>query len=563
MWSDKELDDAFRRLAPPEPEAEPFPLDAWLRLEQQLDKTAMEREFRRRLWRFFAAEMLVVAVGALLWLAWPVRQRAVAVGGGVAASPAARVAGANSPTTGARAAAPGWQQKPGVRSSGAVASGAIDDAGAAAVASAPASPSDNNSIEATNAGAGLARAATGGNTHSASSGAAGHAGHAATTAGTASDSAVSAGRSPGGLVAAGLAAAERQQAKAARIPGGREPSAAARPKMTAYTAARAKAPRTAGSRTGRASTTLHSKHFAANTSTTRATNGSHGKQKALTSSRFQSAASRPADATLTQLAAIAPAPGNAASVPTVADATGSLTAAATELAELQPRPVALQTDSATALPAPLAALPFTTAPLPEPFRQPRLYLGLLAAPDVSTVKMADYQAPTPNLGVLLEYRLTTRLRVNTGLLHSTKQYRARRQDYDWSYYPRGATGTFEWVDGRCTILDVPVNLRYDVLARPRYQVFGSAGLSSLFMQHENYAYDYEYYGRLYRWESSFTNENQHWFSVLNLSAGYEHNLSQHWRLQVEPYVKMPLGGVGAGKVRLMSGGVFFGVKYGL
>jgi len=119
------------------------------------------------------------------------------------------------------------------------------------------------------------------------------------------------------------------------------------------------------------------------------------------------------------------------------------------------------------------------------------------------------------------------------------------------------------VDGRCTILDVPLNLRYDVLARPRYQVFGSAGLSSLFMQHETYAYDYEYYGQLYRWESSFTNKNQHWFSVLNLSAGYERNLGQHWRLQVEPYVKLPLGGVGAGKVRLMSGGVFFGVKYGL
>jgi len=238
-------------------------------------------------------------------------------------------------------------------------------------------------------------------------------------------------------------------------------------------------------------------------------------------------------------------------------------AAPGSIANMQPRPVGLQTNPATALPTPLATLPLATTPLPEPFPQPRLYLGLLAAPDVSTVKMADYQAPTPNLGLLLEYRLTSRLRVNTGLLRSTKQYRARKQDYDWSYYPIALNGNFKWVDGRCTILDVPVNLRYDVLARPRYQVFGSAGVSSLFMQHETYAYDYEYYGRLYRWERSFTNENQHWFSVLNLSAGYERNLGRHWRLQAEPYVKLPLGGVGAGKVRLMSGGVFFGVKYGL
>lgn len=215
------------------------------------------------------------------------------------------------------------------------------------------------------------------------------------------------------------------------------------------------------------------------------------------------------------------------------------------------------------LPSPLATLPVAPlAPLPEPLRQPRLYLGLVAAPDVSTVKMADFQPPTPNLGITLEYRLTNRLRVSTGLLRGTKNYRARRQDYDWSYYPSAATGNFEWVDGSCTILDVPLNLRYAMLARPHYQVLGSIGLSSLFMQHETYAYDVVYSGYQHHWQRSFTNENQHWFSVLNLSVGYERNLSRHWRLQAEPYVKLPLGGVGAGKVQLASGGVFFGVKYG-
>ena len=49
---------------------------------------------------------------------------------------------------------------------------------------------------------------------------------------------------------------------------------------------------------------------------------------------------------------------------------------------------------------------------------------------------------------------------------------------------------------------------------------------------------------------------------LNLSAGYEYEAGPHWRLQAEPYVKVPLTGVGAGKVQLLSAGVYFGLKYG-
>ena len=38
MWSDNDIDQAFQRLNPPEPDPASFPLDAWLRLETQLDE---------------------------------------------------------------------------------------------------------------------------------------------------------------------------------------------------------------------------------------------------------------------------------------------------------------------------------------------------------------------------------------------------------------------------------------------------------------------------------------------------------------------------------------------
>ena len=202
-------------------------------------------------------------------------------------------------------------------------------------------------------------------------------------------------------------------------------------------------------------------------------------------------------------------------------------------------------------------------PLPAVVRQPHLYVGLVAAPDVSTVKFAAVQGARLNLGLTLEYRLGQRWRVATGLQRSNKDYYARRQDYDWTNYPRAQTRDFSWVEGQCTVLDIPLNLRYDAVVKGRARWFGAAGLSSFFMQRENYSYDYLENGTYKLWVMpGLVNANRHLFSILNLSAGYEYGLGTHWHLQAEPYVKVPLAGVGAGKVKLLSAGVYFGLKYG-
>ena len=227
-------------------------------------------------------------------------------------------------------------------------------------------------------------------------------------------------------------------------------------------------------------------------------------------------------------------------------------------------PTSLQLASSQELPASLATVALAdTAPVPPaPSRQSRFYLGIVVAPDVSTVKFADVQSPLPNVGLVVEYRLTSRLRLSTGLLRSTKHYTARREDYDWgAYASRIYQRDFRTVDGSCTVLDVPLNLRYDALVRPQYRVFGSAGLSSYFMQRERYSYAWVENNMPNQWTREAVNENHHLLSVLNLSAGYERSLTDHWSLQAEPYLKLPLSGVGAGKVRLASGGVFVGIKY--
>jgi hypothetical protein len=191
----------------------------------------------------------------------------------------------------------------------------------------------------------------------------------------------------------------------------------------------------------------------------------------------------------------------------------------------------------------------------------RLGVGLLVSPDLSAIGFSGRLTPGTNVGVQLEYRLTNRFRVGAGAIHSVKLYSAGVEDYTvphgfWTYgvKPSG-------IEANCKVLDLPVHLRFDAVQRPRYTAFVSTGLSSYIMLSERYGYHYSTYNPYLRSEWHGKRTGEHYFSVVNLSVGYERNLGRRFSWQAEPFLKLPLGGVGFGKVRLATGGVFVSVKY--
>ena len=166
-----------------------------------------------------------------------------------------------------------------------------------------------------------------------------------------------------------------------------------------------------------------------------------------------------------------------------------------------------------------------------------------------------------DLGLSLEYRLTNRLRVRASLIRSVKRYKS-----DSEYYTPPAawgwrSGDYE-VNGNCRITEIPVDLRYDLISRPTYTVFFSAGINSLLMRNERYNYDYYVNGQRRTAAACVENGANFALSVVNLSTGAERQLNNRFSLQAEPFVQLPLGGVGAANVRLSSAGLLFSLKYG-
>jgi len=537
MWSDDNIDNAFQRLNPPEPEPTPFPLDAWLRLESQLDEAVINRAVRRRLWQFFAAEMAAVLLVALSWYLWP-----------AGASAPARLAAPTPVVTAVATALPNRPSITAVASPAATASAATRG-GEAALETLPpltaptehqatvAAPhgllavSDEKATEAVLRAAGGAAAPARANHFSRSA-----------------------------RLTEALAVRPEEAGQPAESSLGRTAPVEAAPTVEeplGNSAASISAQATTIASTPVSPAASASSAAAARQlPITRSVTGRPSQRPVADDAMAEDV--RPAGRGRQKIVAAATSPASDTRQPQ---------AAAGFATDSRPLHVAAAPPPALAAPEPPAHLaPVPVAPvagLPRPVRQPRFYVGLVAAPDVSTVKFDGLGKPCLNLGLTLDVRLGNRLRLSTGLLRASKEYVTRRENYDWgAYQARVYSHDFKDVESACTVVDVPLNLRYDLLVRPSYRLVGTVGLSSLFMQRERYYYDWVDATGSHTWTRSVENQNQHLLRILNLAAGVEYGLGPRWNLLAEPYVKVPLAGVGEGKVKLLSAGVLFGLKYG-
>lgn len=209
-----------------------------------------------------------------------------------------------------------------------------------------------------------------------------------------------------------------------------------------------------------------------------------------------------------------------------------------------------------------------TAPIPADSSQAeergeRVFLRsvrvtLVAAPDITTVRFKDPDAVSANAGVLFSVPLTRRLSLVSGAVWANKLYQATPENYKPSPGYWDGKRQPDVIAAQCKVLDIPVNLQYQVLGWGKNMLTVQAGLSSYLMLNEAYTYTYYYPGREpYRNTREFTNENRHWFGIQNLSVGYTRQLSPAITIGAEPFVKIPLASIGEGRVKLISAGVFF------
>ncbi|CAN5828693.1 hypothetical protein BH11BAC4_BH11BAC4_07100 [soil metagenome] len=187
------------------------------------------------------------------------------------------------------------------------------------------------------------------------------------------------------------------------------------------------------------------------------------------------------------------------------------------------------------------------------------YVGLMAGPDFSMVKLQSIKKTGIGYGLLAGYKINKRFSLETGFYKDRKFYSSNGQYFSTKniYLPPNAS--IEYVDGECNMWELPLNLTYNFRQRSNSAWFASIGVSSYFMTNESYTYDVLRNGYRYPYSREYKNKSTSLLAVVNIGAGFTYQLGKIANLRIEPYFKLPVNKLGTGNLPIQSAGVMLGI----
>ncbi|HEY9361790.1 MAG TPA: hypothetical protein VIQ00_00910 [Chitinophagaceae bacterium] len=188
----------------------------------------------------------------------------------------------------------------------------------------------------------------------------------------------------------------------------------------------------------------------------------------------------------------------------------------------------------------------------------RFALTLTAGPSVSMVTLNNPGKITATYGAGLNYALSKKISLSTGIYVSKKVYSAESE----YYHPPAGYWTYNYdlkrVDADCLVFELPLFMNYTFKETGKHALMASAGISSYIMKSEKYDYLYkDQSGQINYRGWTLKNKNEHYFSVVTLAGGYQYKFNNRTSILIQPQIKIPLTGIGFGKIKLNDAGTLF------
>jgi len=194
-------------------------------------------------------------------------------------------------------------------------------------------------------------------------------------------------------------------------------------------------------------------------------------------------------------------------------------------------------------------------------------LAVLAAPDINSVNSFNNAGQVgTNLGLQLSVKLNKRFSITSGATYAVKPYETGISNYRsanpgwWSGSRFAALGKPDNITANCKVLDIPLNINYQVTSKGKNDLKIGGGLSSYFMLREDYHFNFADQATSPA-KLQINNQNRHLFGVFNLDATYTRRIDNRFGIMIQPYAKLPLTSIGFGQVDLRSTGVALGLSW--
>jgi hypothetical protein len=193
-------------------------------------------------------------------------------------------------------------------------------------------------------------------------------------------------------------------------------------------------------------------------------------------------------------------------------------------------------------------------------RQHGIYFGTAIGVSFNSVKYQGFRKPGFDIGLIAGYQISNKASVETGLFFGKKNYFT-----DGKYFSMDKVGSsmppemkILSLKGSSTLFQIPLKFKYNILEKKKTIVSSSAGISSYLLTNEKNNYLTSMNGTRENIISSYENSSRYFAAALDFSITYEHKFSNNKNIRIDPYVQIPLKGIGMGTLPVMSAGLHLG-----
>ena len=193
--------------------------------------------------------------------------------------------------------------------------------------------------------------------------------------------------------------------------------------------------------------------------------------------------------------------------------------------------------------------------------EPKFYVGAIGGLDITSVRLQKFSNPGSHYGAIAGFQFSNKWSVEAGFFVERKFYYTDGKYFDKRRMNYNPNSKILSIEGVCKMFEIPLSVKYDIRNTFRSTWFVTGGLSSYIMKTEDYDMLYKSVssGAIYPHSYTYKNSSKNFFSEVRLTGGYSYKIRSNFSLRIEPYLNIPVSGVGYGRLRLMSAGVNAGI----
>jgi len=193
-------------------------------------------------------------------------------------------------------------------------------------------------------------------------------------------------------------------------------------------------------------------------------------------------------------------------------------------------------------------------------KQHGIYFGAATGASFNSVKYQRFRKPGFDIGVIAGYQINNKVSVETGLFFSKKYYYTNGKYFSMDKVGSSMPPEMKILSlkGSSTVFEAPLKFKYNIFNKKKTVVSASAGISSYLLTNEKNNYLTSMNGTRENIISSYENSSRYFAAALDFSLSYEYKFRNNKNIRIEPYIQIPLKGIGMGTLPVMGAGLHFG-----